>query len=270
MIRDDLRTALGRALERTGLPEPSGGIGLDPARSRDHGDWASNVALQLNRVVGAKPIDIAKQVKAALEADAVPHLARVEIAGPGFLNLFLAPTWLHDVLRDVVAAGDGYGRSTVLAGRRINLEFVSANPTGPLHAGGGRWVAVGDAIANLLAAQGAEVHREYYLNDAGTQLDLFAASLHARYRGEAPPADGYQGAYLVEMGERVRAELGDDVTLEQARDWGYRQIVRQLREDLARIGVHFDTWFSERVLHERGDVEAVIRTLDDRGYVFDA
>ena len=111
MIRDDLRIALGRALERAGLPEPPGGIGLDPARSRDHGDWASNVALQLNRVVGAKPIDVAQRVKVALEADAVPHLAKVEIAGPGFLNLFLAPTWLHDVLRDVVAAGDGYGRS---------------------------------------------------------------------------------------------------------------------------------------------------------------
>src|SRR5256885_8835585 len=230
MIRDDLRTALGRALERAGLPEPPGGIGLDPARSRDHGDWASNVALQLNRVVGAKPIDVAQQVKVALEADAVPHLAKVEIAGPGFLNLFLAPTWLHDVLRDVIAAGEHYGRSTVLAGRRINLEFVSANPTGPLHAGGGRWVAVGDAIANLLAAQGAEVHREYYLNDAGTQLDIFSASLYARYRATPLPEDGYQGQYIVEMAQELRAELGDDVSPEQACEWGYRRVVATLKE----------------------------------------
>ena len=269
MIRDDLRTALGRALERAGLPEPPGGIGLDPARSRDHGDWASNVALQLNRVVGAKPIDIAQRVKAALEADAVPHLARVEIAGPGFLNLFLAPTWLHDVLRDVVAAGDRYGRSTVLAGRRINLEFVSANPTGPLHAGGGRWVAVGDAIANLLAAQGAQVHREYYLNDAGTQLDKFRDSLHARYRGLEPPDDGYQGQYLVDMAAQLHAELGDDVTADEAAEWGHRRVVQSLEDDLARVGVQFDTWFSERTLHERGEVSDVLAQLTEKGVVYE-
>jgi len=269
MIRDDLRTALGRALERTGLPEPSGGIGLDPARSRDHGDWASNVALQLNRVVGATPIDIAKRVKAALEAYAVPHLARVEIAGPGFLNLFLAPTWLHDVLRDVVTSGDRYGRSTVLAGRRINLEFVSANPTGPLHAWGGRWVAVGDAIANLLAAQGAEVHREYYLNDAGAQLDNFRDSLYARYRGVAPPEDGYQGQYLVDMAAQLHAELGDDVTLEDACEWGYRHVVEGLQDDLARVGVRFDTWFSERTLHARGEVADVLAQLAAKGFVYE-
>ncbi len=111
------------------------------------------------------------------------HLERVEIAGPGFLNLYLAPSWLHEVLLAVVAQGESYGHGHALDGRRINLEFVSANPTGPLHAGGGRWVAVGDALANLLAAQGAVVHREYYLNDAGNQLDTFAASLIARYRG---------------------------------------------------------------------------------------
>ena len=269
MIRDDLRTALGRALERAGLPEPPGGIGLDPARSRDHGDWASNVALQLNRVVGAKPIDIAQRVKAALEADAVPHLARVEIAGPGFLNLFLAPTWLHDVLREVVAAGDRYGRSTVLAGRRINLEFVSANPTGPLHAGGGRWVAVGDAIANLLAAQGAQVHREYYLNDAGTQLDKFRDSLHARYRGLEPPDDGYQGQYLVDMAAQLHAELGDDVTADEAAEWGHRRVVQSLEDDLARVGVQFDTWFSERTLHERGEVVDVLAQLTEKGFVYE-
>ena len=136
--------------------------------------------------MGGSPREIAQRIKDQLDSESVPHLAKVEIAGPGFLNLFLAPSWLHDVLREVVAGGEGYGRSDALAGRRINLEFVSANPTGPLHAGGGRWVAVGDAIANLLAAQGAEVHREYYLNDAGTQLDMFRDSLYARYRGPEP------------------------------------------------------------------------------------
>jgi arginyl-tRNA synthetase len=269
MIRDDLRAALGRALERAGYPEPPGGIGLDAARSRDHGDWASNVALQLNRAVGAKPIDIARQIKTELEADATPHLAKIEVAGPGFLNLFLAPTWLHDVLRDVVAAGEGYGRSTVLAGRLINLEFVSANPTGPLHAGGGRWVAVGDAIANLLAAQGAEVHREYYLNDAGSQLDKFRDSLYARYRGAEPPEDGYHGQYLVDMAAQLHAELGDDVTPDEASEWGHRRVVQSLRDDLARVGVHFDTWFSERTLHERGEVADVLAQLNAKGFVYE-
>jgi arginyl-tRNA synthetase len=269
MIRDDLRAALGRALERAGYPEPAGGVGLDPARSRDHGDWASNLALQLNRAVGAKPIVIAQRIKAELEADATPHLAKVEVAGPGFLNLFLAPTWLHDVLRDVVTAGASYGRSTVLSGRRINLEFVSANPTGPLHAGGGRWVAVGDAIANLLAAQGAEVHREYYLNDAGSQLDKFRDSLYARYRGAEPPEDGYQGQYLVDMAAQLRAELGDDVTPDEASEWGHRRIVQSLQDDLARVGVHFDTWFSERTLHERGEVADVLAQLTAKGFVYE-
>jgi arginyl-tRNA synthetase len=193
----------------------------------------------------------------------------VEVAGPGFLNFHLQPTWLHDVLRDVVDQGDAYGRGTSLAGQKINLEFVSANPTGPLHAGGGRWVAVGDAMANLLASQGAEVHREYYLNDAGNQLDTFGASLFARYEGRDPPEDGYQGAYLVEMADRMRAELGDDVTEEQAREWGYRDVVKQIERDLARIGVHFDTWFSERALHERGDVSRVLTKLADLGATFE-
>ena len=269
MIRDDLRAAIGRALARVGLPEPADGVGLDPARSREHGDWASNVAMQLAKLAGEPPRTVAQKLKDALESDAVPHLARVEIAGPGFLNLFLAPSWLDDVLRTVVDEGDAYGRSTELAGRRINLEFVSANPTGPLHAGGGRWVAVGDAIANLLAAQGAEVHREYYLNDAGVQLDKFRDSLVARYRGAEPAEDGYQGGYLVEMAAEMRAELGDDVTPDAACEWGYRRIVLSLHDDLARVGVHFDTWFSERTLHERGDVADVLEQLGAKGHVYE-
>ena len=143
----------------------------------------------LRPIVGGNPLAIATRVADALSAADVPHVAKVEVAPPGFVNIFLAPTWLPEVLREVIAAGSAFGTSQVLAGERVNLEFVSANPTGPLHAGGGRWVAVGDAIANLLAAQGAEVHREYYLNDAGTQLDLFGASLLARFNDEEVPED---------------------------------------------------------------------------------
>ena len=173
MIRDDLRSALLEALAAAGLPVPAGGVAVDPARNPEHGDWSTNVALQLAKSVGAPPLEVAARIRDALIGLGVAHIAAVEVAPPGFVNITLAPTWLGAVVREVVAADDRFGRSDALAGRRINLEFVSANPTGPLHAGGGRWVAVGDAIANLLAARGAEVHREYYLNDAGNQLRTF-------------------------------------------------------------------------------------------------
>ena len=270
MIRDDLAHAVRRVLADLGLPEPPGGIVLEPPRQRDRGDWATPVALALQRVVGGNPLELAERIATALEAAAVPHLARAEAAKPGFVNLYLAPSWLHDVLRTVVAEGERYGTSTSLTGALVNLEFVSANPTGPLHAGGGRWVAVGDAIANLLASQGAEVHREYYVNDTGNQLATFRDSLYARYRGEAPPDDGYQGEYLIDLANELRAELGDDVSPDDACEWGVRRVIEGVRDDLGRIGVHFDTWFSERTLHERNEVADVLRVLDERGVVFEA
>jgi arginyl-tRNA synthetase len=269
VIRDQLLAALHVALDACGFPAPAGGVELTPPKDAGHGDFTTNVALQLAKPLGMPPRDIAAKLQVALEQARPAHVDRVEIAGPGFLNFHLAPTWLHEILLAVVAVGPAYGHADTLDGLRINLEFVSANPTGPLHAGGGRWVAVGDALANLLAAQGAVVHREYYLNDAGNQLDTFAASLMARYRGERPPDDGYQGEYVIDMAEQMRAELGDQVTQDQAREWGYRAAVRDLREDLARIGVHFDTWFSERSLHERGDVARVLDDLRARGAVFE-
>jgi arginyl-tRNA synthetase len=268
MIRDALHTTLIQGLRAAGLPEPAT-IVLDVPKQREHGDWSTPVALQLAKQVGGKPRDVAERLRAAIDADRPAYVERTEIAGPGFLNFFLAPVWLSDVLREVVTAGDGYGRNDALAGERINLEFVSATPTGPLHAGGGRWVAVGDAIANLLASQGAEVHREYYLNDAGTQLELFGQSLYARYRGTALPENGYAGQYLVDMAAAARDELGDDCTEAQLREWGYQQVAQQLRDDLARIGVHFDTWFSERTLHERGEVDDVLAQLRDRGLTYE-
>jgi arginyl-tRNA synthetase len=269
LIRDALQHTVREALRAAGLPEPAAGITFEVPKQREHGDWSANVALQLQKPTGEPPRNLAQRIKDAIDADRPAFIAAVDIAGPGFLNFRLAREWLADALREVVTAGDDYGRSDALSGARINLEFVSANPTGPLHAGGGRWVAVGDAIARLLDASGAEVHREYYLNDAGTQLDLFTASLLARYHGTQLPEKGYQGEYLVEMAGRMRAELGDDVTAEQAREWGYHDVVRQLRDDLGRIGVHFDTWFSERLLHERGDVDAVLRDLDELGLVYE-
>lgn len=265
-----LADAVREAIARAGLPAPPRGAAVEPSRRREHGDFQTSVAFELARTAGSNPRDVAARIAAALESAPPPHLARVEVAGAGFLNLFLEPSWLHDVLREVVRAGDSFGTGTALAGHHVNLEFVSANPTGPLHAGAGRWVAVGDAIANLLAAQGARVHREYYLNDAGTQLDAFGASLYARYRGEDPPSDGYRGEYLLEMAARLRAERGDDVNETDAREWGYHDVVRQLREDLERIGVRFDTWFSERTLHERGEVDDTLRVLEEGGWTYES
>ncbi|MDQ6855077.1 MAG: arginine--tRNA ligase [Actinomycetota bacterium] len=270
MIRDQLHNSLRDALTAAGLPEPPNGIALNPADpDKGQGEWASPVAMQLARAAGAAPKEIAERLAEQLNRTPSPHLDHVEVAGPGFLNFFLRPSWLHGVLREVVAAGGAYGRGDALAGKRINLEFVSLNPTGPIHAGGARWVAVGDAIANLLEAQGAVVHREYYLNDAGGQLDTFGGSLYARYRGEELPEDGYRGEYLVEMASRLRAELGDAVTQEEAREWGYRDAVRSVQHDLERIGVRFDTWFSERTLHERSDVNEVLGILRDRGFTYE-
>jgi arginyl-tRNA synthetase len=270
VIRDELHDSLHDALTAAGLPEPPSGVALTPGDAdRGQGEWASPVAMQVGRAAGVAPREVADRLAEHIRNAPPPHLERVEVAGPGFLNFFLRPSWLHDVLREVVTAGDAYGRGDALTGRRINLEFVSLNPTGPIHAGGARWVAVGDAIANLLAAQGAVVHREYYLNDVGAQLETFGASLYARYRNEEPPEDGYRGAYLVEMAERMRAELGDGVTEEQARVWGYHDAVRSVQRDLERIGVHFDTWFSERTLHERSDVTEVLRLLGERGYTYE-
>ena len=269
VIADDLASALRAALEAAGLPSPGSGIEVVPTKSRDHGDWQTNVALSLAKAVGSPPREVAARIVAVLESSPPRHVERFEIAGPGFVNFFLAPTWLHEVLGAVVATGGSFGHGDAYSGMRINLEFVSANPTGPLHAGGGRWVAVGDAIANLLAAQGAQVHREYYLNDAGTQLETFTASLMARYRNEKLPDDGYHGAYLIEMAAAMRAELGDSVDDDAAMTWGYAAVVDALRGDLERIGVRFDTWFSERTLHERGDVTEVLDQLRAKGHTFE-
>ncbi len=262
VIADELVAALRRALDAAGLPEPKK-LEVAPTSNREHGDFQSSVALGLQKQVGARGTEIAARIANELADNPPAHVERVEVAGPGFLNFFLSPTWLHNVLTAVVEAGDEYGRGDTYAGLRVNLEFVSVNPTGPLHAGGGRWVAVGDAIANLLAAQGAVVHREYYLNDAGNQLAMFGASLHARYAGTPLPEDGYQGAYLVEMGEQLRAEQGDSVTEDEAREWGLAVVVEQLKTDLGRIGVHFDTWFSERTLHASGQVERGAGATED-------
>ncbi|MDQ3974815.1 MAG: arginine--tRNA ligase [Actinomycetota bacterium] len=260
-----LYEALRRALADAGLPEHQ--PRLERPRQRGHGDWATNVALTLAGPLGCSPRDVADLIveRLVLPAD----VARVDVAGPGFINFHLAHEALEDIVRRAVTEGQAWGRSGEGAGRRAHVEFVSANPTGPLHVGHGRWAAAGDAIANLLEATGWQVHREFYVNDAGTQLELFGASVVAAARGEPPPEGGYRGDYVVELADELRAagELSDD--LAAVTDHACRRMLARLRATLAAFGVEFDEWFSERGLHTGGAVQATIQRLRDSGHTYE-
>ncbi len=258
------------------LPET---VAVERPRSREHGDWATNIALQL-----AKPAGIAPRVLAGLLAErlaAIPGVAGVEVAGPGFLNITLDTAAAGGLARVVVEAGPAYGTSTVLAGQRIDLEFVSANPTGPLHIGGARWAAVGDSLARMLQAVGAEVTREYYFNDAGAQIDRFARSLLARARGQEPPEDGYGGVYIDDIaravvagaaaaGEPDPAGLADPDALEVFRVRGVDLMFTEIKSMLHTFGVDFDVYFHEESLHRSGAVEHAIDRLRELGHIFEA
>ncbi|HEX4868032.1 MAG TPA: arginine--tRNA ligase [Acidimicrobiales bacterium] len=262
MIRDTLTAALRAALADGGIDAPAE-IHLERPGRREHGDWSSNVALATAKAHGRVPRELAAELVARLSAAPPAHVERVEIAGPGFVNFHLRESWLHDVLQDVIAGGEeGFARLDVGGGRKVNVEFVSANPTGPLHAGGGRWAAFGDALCRILERAGHEVHREYYLNDRGVQMGLFGASLAARKAGTELPEDGYAGEYISEWA----AEMPDDA---DPAEWGYERVKRELRESLAAIGVEFDTWFSERSLVESGAIEATLADLRQRGVAYD-
>lgn len=266
MIRDALAESLRAALDALDVDPLPAVVNLERPARREHGDWSSNVALATAKAAGRNPRELAQRIAEWLNdpAHTPAHVATVEVAGPGFVNFRLRDTWLHDVLRAVVDDGvDGYAASDLGKGRRVNVEFVSANPTGPLHAGGGRWAAYGDALCNVMARCGHEVHREYYLNDRGTQMGLFAASLAARKAGEEPPADGYRGDYLVEWA----GEMPDDA---DPFEWGYERVKRDLRETLEAIGVRFDTWFSEQSLVDSGDVGATLDDLRSHDAVYEA
>jgi len=263
VIRDQLATALHTVLstlEVTPLPET---VHLERPARREHGDWSSNVALVAGKKAGWNPRELAGRMAEILNASPPPHVTAVEVAGPGFVNFRLADSWLHDVLAEVVEAGThDYARVDVGGGARVLVEFVSANPTGPLHAGHGRGAAYGDSLARVLARTGHEVSRENYLNDRGTQMQLFVASLAARQRGEEPPEGGYQGQYIVDWA----AEIPEGADL---LEWGEARAIADHRDTLARMGVHFDTWFSERSMVETGAIETTLADLRERGVVYD-
>jgi arginyl-tRNA synthetase len=260
-------------------------LGLDPSvlpetasverpRQPEHGDYASTLALQVARKAGVPPRELAQAIADKLGTD--PAIASVAIAGPGFLNIRLSSAAAGAVAGTVIEQGDAYGHGSVLAGQRVNLEFVSANPTGPLHIGGVRWAAVGDALARLMRAEGADVATEYYFNDAGAQIDRFASSLLAAARHEPPPDDGYSGEYIGEIAETLvkqqpeALDLPREQALEAFRSGGIALMFDEIKASLADFGVHFDVYFNEKDLHDRGELEAALARLRQLGQVYEA
>jgi len=247
---------------------------VERPRNPDHGDYASTLALQLSKPAGVPPRELAAAL--ADKLGQTPGIKSVEVAGPGFLNVRLDAAAAGELARVVVQLGRGYGGSTALAGQRINLEFVSANPTGPVHLGHTRWAAVGDSLHRVLAAAGAEVTSEHYVNDAGTQLTMFGASLYAAAKGEPIPTDGYAGAYVADIAAQIVAaqpevvDLPRDEAVTVFREAGYRLMLAEMEASLARFGVHFDVWFSERSMHTSGAVEHALDELRRQGHVYEA
>jgi len=271
-----VRAAAVAALTRLGL-DPSAvpaAVSVERPRNPGHGDYASTVALQAARKAGVPPRELAAVIAGELARD--PAVQSAEVAGPGFLNIRLTPAAAGSVAGTVIEQGAGYGRSTAMAGQRVNLEFVSANPTGPVHIGGVRWAAVGDALARLLRAEGADVSTEYYFNDAGAQIDRFASSLLAAARHEPPPDDSYAGEYVGEIAQMVVKEhpgvLGQprEQALETFRSAGVALMFAEIRQSLAGFGVHFDEYFNESDLHDRGELDAALDRLTASGHVYQA
>ena len=250
-----------------------------PAR-KEHGDWSTNFPLRIAKAAGRKPREIADALVAHM-----PHIetvAKTEVAGPGFVNFFLTHAWLTGVVREVEEAGTGWGRLRAAEPEHVQVEFVSANPTGPLHLGHGRWAAVGDSLANVLAAAGNQVAREFYVNDHGRQMELFGRSVAVRYlehfgREAEFPEGGYVGDYVKELAAEIAAEVGEryldlpeEERVEFFREEGKRRMLAHQREVLERFGVTFDVWFSERSLHESGAVQRVVDYLRELGHVYEA
>ena len=249
-------------------------VAVERPRNPEHGDYATNVALQLAKAAGRPPREVAELLASRLRH--VSGITAVEIAGPGFLNIRLDPAALGELARAIVRAGTTYGTNNSLADERINLEFVSANPTGPIHIGGTRWAAVGDALARVFEANGAKVTREYYFNDHGAQIDKFARSLLARAMGEPPPEDGYGGAYLDEIAAAVieirpdALSLPPDEAQEVFRAHGVELMFTQIKQRLHEFGVDFDVFFHENELHRSGAVERAIERLRQLGHMYEA
>ncbi len=251
---------------------------LERPRSREHGDWASTVAMRVAKRIGVPPRDLAREL--ATDLGGLPGVAGVTVAGPGFINITLEAASAGALAARIVAEGEAYGRGDSLAGRSVNMEFVSANPTGPLHLAHTRWAALGDAISRVLRASGATVVDEYYINDAGSQMDHFGESVLAAAKGLPTPEGGYPGQYIADLAAALLAEdpdvlsLQDEAALALAKDFGYKRQLEEIQQSLHDFNVHFDVWFSERTLHDDSDgpsmIEVAVERLRAQGRVFES
>jgi arginyl-tRNA synthetase len=254
-----------------GLP---GELKVERPKNPEHGDYATNVAMQLGKRSGMPPRQFAELLAARLQDD--PAISAVEIAGPGFINLRVAADAQGKIAGAIVEAGAAYGSSDALKGQAINLVFFSANPTGPLHIGHTRWAAVGDALARVLAKAGAVVTREFYVNDRGAQMDKFGASLQASAHGRPVPEDGYHGEYINELAQRIVqevpgiTELPEDEQLVAFREAGYERQLKEQQEQLEHFRTKFDVWTSERSLHEQDGVGHAVEKLRAQGHLYEA
>ncbi|MDP3208548.1 MAG: arginine--tRNA ligase [Rhodoglobus sp.] len=250
-------------------------VQLERPRNRDHGDWASNIAMKLAKPLGVNPGELATEIAEAVGA--LAGVASVDVAGPGFINITLDAAAAGALAKTIVEQGEAYGTGDLYEGVRINLEFVSANPTGPIHIGGVRWAAVGDSLARIFQSQGGIVTREYYFNDHGAQIDRFARSLLASWLGEPAPDDGYGGAYISDIAARVLAlypgdlfHIPRDEQQEVFRSVGVELMFGDIKASLHEFGVKFDVYFHENELHESGAVEHAIERLREQGAIYEA
>ncbi len=261
-MRDELISAIRDAVAAAGVPPPDVVTLERPAR-REHGAFSTNVALTSAKAAGRAPRDLAAEIAEHLRARPPRFVQEVDVAGPGFVNFHLADDWLHEVLRSVVAAGGDWGTSRTGAGTRVLVEYVSANPTGPVHAGHARGAVYGDSLARILRAVGHQVDEEFYVNDRGVQMQVFAASLAARAAGDEPPEDGYRGDYITEWAAEM-PEGADPLT------WGEARALLDQQEVLGELGVVFDDWFSERRMVGTGAIDTTLADLRARGVVDEA
>lgn len=277
MVEETVRDlqATGR-LDVKELPK----IALERPKEKQHGDFATNVALVLGKTSNQVPRKLADELVGKL-VNRSPFIAKIEVAGPGFINFFVSEEWLYQLLARVYDQRDDYSFLQFAPGMKVQVEFVSANPVGPLHVGHGRWAAVGDTLSNLLSFTGHTVSREFYINDFGSQVHIFGESVNARYlerlgKDAQFPEKGYQGAYIADLAETLVSEKGDEYLalsdeerLSTIEDWASQRMLEETKETLERMGVRFDNWFSERALHESGAVAETIAKLDDKGLVYE-
>ena len=271
-IRSAVESAISAGQLKITIEDIPTEIVVERPKNLDHGDWATNIAMQLGKKAGLNPRAAAEILQPILEQ--LPGVEAIEIAGPGFINIRLSAASQGELARDIVAKGNSFGRGTQLAGKKINVEFISANPTGPLHLGHTRWAAVGDAIARVLDAEGAQSSREFYINDLGVQMDKFGESVKAAALGQLIPEGGYHGAYIPELAKQIVEDnpqildLPEPQRSEAFRDNAYELQLTDQKRVLDNFNTHFDVWYSEKSLHTSGAVDRGFEKLKTQGHMF--